>query len=273
MAGGPQQQNAQRRLDWETPFRARMNELRARLRSVECAVTRLSPLRWDQVVEVMMAIWAHALPTGEARAPTERIRLTSGLSRDQYYRALAAAKEIGIVLAVTSYTSEARRSDLLRVAHAAIDELVAESRRCRAGPASGATPATRCDQVRPGATRCDQVRPGATTLKEHARASLELPKNLITNKPAAYQTEKGENGWRRLEKDLFDLGVEQASQAIAAVRDNGCTIAHAEAIINHWRTVGSWGAAALCWRLQRAQPHLRADLCWPQPTRSGGIFQ
>jgi hypothetical protein len=153
----------QQELDFNTPFAERMAELRARLRSVEVAVTRLSPLRWGHVTELMMSIWAHTSRSGECSAPTERIRTTSGLSRNQYYRALAAAKYLGLVVGVPTYTAETRHSDRLRIVHDRLDELLG---------------ATRREQVRPGETRREQVRPGETTLKEHARALEELPKTF-----------------------------------------------------------------------------------------------
>jgi hypothetical protein len=150
-----------------------MNELRARLRSVEVAVLRLSQRRWEQVMEVIMAIAAHTQPGGECRAATERVRNTSTLSRDAYYRALREAKAWGLVRAATAYTADVRTSDRLRIDLAALDGLVDASRAWRA---------TRCNQLPPGATSCHQVQPAATTLKEPARALVDLPKNLA---PAA----------------------------------------------------------------------------------------
>jgi hypothetical protein len=147
-----------------------MNELRARLRSVEVAVLRLSQRRWEQVMECIMAIAAHTQAGGECRAGTERVMQTSTLSRDAYYRALRSAKGLGLVRAVTAYAGDVRTSDRLRIDVAALDDLVAVSR------------ATSCHQLPPGATSCHQVQPAATTLKEPARALVDLPKNLA---PAA----------------------------------------------------------------------------------------
>lgn len=168
---GRQQQNlgfeaAER--DARASYAERNNELRSRLRSIEVSLTGLSPLRWKNVFEMLMSVWSHATTTtGEAGKPLEAYLATSGLKRNQFYRAREDAVELGLLAVTQHYHGRQRAPDRLDVNVGAIDTLVEQSRFWRD------------HKMRLAETRWDQVGLAETSIKEDtARVGPKIP-----NKP------------------------------------------------------------------------------------------
>jgi hypothetical protein len=221
MAGRQQQlgfESAER--DARAAYQERNNELRSRLRSIEVSLTGLSARRWKHVTEMLMSAWSHATTTtGDAGKPLDRFVATSGLSRDQFYRAREDAVELGLLAVTQCYRGRQRHPDRLDVNVGMVDRLVEQSRFWRD------------EKLRPGATRCDQVRPGATSIKEDncARVLPKKPKKLNTTSSSSPARELSSTEIDRLIAEVeevvgeFGFEITYLAEAVRQASRAGCS--------------------------------------------------
>lgn len=161
--------------DAASSFRAAMNAAREKLNRIPLAATGLSPLRWNQTKELIMAIIAHeraGLGRGANTQPAlEAVMRTSGLTRDQAYRARQQALGLGLIQCSRRYRSRDREPDTFSADLEAIERLALLKR----GPP--------CEQVLTGANRCEQVLTGANSSRRgsNTRAPAGAAKELLIN--------------------------------------------------------------------------------------------
>lgn len=206
-----------------------------------------------------------------------------GVSRVTIQRAAADAEALGLVtLERRTCAAGGTKSTRVSIAWSQVRTLArstpAQARRATrtsaalcvaaaAGPGAQVAARPRAQRPEPGAQIETPGAHGARPGAQIARATKEVQamnKQLQSPPLPARAPSAAPGGWGEVERELRELGLGQAEQAIAIVRGRGCDAAELAAVVEHYRRQpGAWGPGALFVRLQRMEPGQPAEAAWP----------
>jgi hypothetical protein len=227
--------------DFYPAWEERTRELRARLRSIEPGSAGLSPRRWEQVRELLMAVasYERRTPDGErqCRQAAEKLLATARLgtrqlaSVGQLYAARREAERLGLLGSSRNYAGGVRGEDLLWVVDARIEELAAATR----GGKEGEPPdRTNPNQPKPTRTNSNQLEPrrrcalflehspkvnaNSPDLSRSTPSSPSLPLRGTTSTSARLARPATEPDWLQAEEEVFLFGMtaDYAARGVAA---------------------------------------------------------